>query len=930
MRLSPRTLISRPLPAPCIRKAPFIRESPPFAPSRCKNEQTNLSNCNKPLDLPETYNAEIGPFSAIRARKHGKKGPNRAIHALVGVALLVTSSALAQIAPVNLNRGWTLQSSGRVPQKGAEISTSHFRTRTWYPVDLPSTVVGALVANKVYPDPYFGMNLRSIPGTTYNIGMNFANLPMPDDSPFRPAWWYRTEFRVPASAKGKTLWLDFDAINYRANIWLNGRQIATADQAAGMYRMFEFDITALAKPGAVNVLALEVFPPTPTDLGFTFVDWNPMTADKEMGIVRDVFLRTSGPVAVRHSFVATRLENDGAVAKLTVHTLLKNATRRDVDGTLNAQVGNVAVSKKVRVPAQQSLRESFDVTVDHPELWWPYPLGPQNLHKLVVTFETAGAVSDRHQSTFGIREITSELDAGQHRVFRINGKNILIRGGCWTQDLLLKVDDEREDHELRYAQEMNLNTVRLEGKLMNDHFYDACDRKGILVMAGWCCCSYWERWKQWKPDDYTAAGEALRDQIRRIEGHPSLLTWVYGSDNSPDAKAEGIYLDVLKSEHWPNPSISSATDAKTPGAGRTGVKMPGPYEYVAPNYWLLDRDRGGAFGFNTETSPGPAIPVLESIQQMLPKEHWWPIDDFWNFHAGGGNYKNVNVFTTALEARYGKARGLEDYLRKSQMMAYEGQRAMFEAYGKNKYKATGVVQWMLNNAWPSIIWHLYDYYLRPGGGYFGTKKANEPLHVQYSYDDQSIVVVNSFYRSFPGHKVTVRVFNLDLTEKFSRTVPLNIAPDSSTAVLTLPSIDGLSPTYFVRLSLDDAAGKLVSSNFYWLSTQPDVSDWPKGNGRYTPIKTYAGLTAIDALPPANVRLSWVVTHEGADEVVRVTVMNPSPRLAFFLHLKLKEDFRPVYWDDNYVTLLPGEKRELTARYPRKLNPRAVKPQVMVD
>ena len=273
--------------------------------------------------------------------------------------------------------------------------------------------------------------------------------------------------------------------------------------------------------------------------------------------------------------------------------------------------------------------------------------------------------------------------------------------------------------------------------------------------------------------------------------------------------------------------------------------MSGPYEYVAPNYWLLDRERGGAFGFNTETSPGPAIPELASLREMLPKEHLWPIDEFWNFHAGGGSYRNVNVFTAALEARYGKAKGLEDYVRKSQMMTYEGERAMFEAFGRNKYQATGVVQWMLNNAWPSIIWHLYDYYLRPGGGYFGAKKANEPLHVQYSYDDQSIVVVNSFYRRFESCKVTAKVYNLDLTEKFSKAVSLDVPPDSSTPALTLPPIDGLSKTYFVRLALEDGSGKPASSNFYWLSTQPDVSNWSKGSGRFTPIQTYADLTGLE-------------------------------------------------------------------------------------
>jgi exo-1,4-beta-D-glucosaminidase len=308
---------------------------------------------------------------------------------------------------------------------------------------------------------------------------------------------------------------------------------------------------------------------------------------------------------------------------------------------------------------------------------------------------------------------------------------------------------------------------------------------------------------------------------------------------------------------------------------------------------------------------------------MLPKEHLWPIDEFWNFHAGGGGYRTVNVFTAALEGRYGKAKNLEDYLKKSQVMTYEGQRAMFEAFGRNKYVATGVIQWMLNNAWPSIIWHLYDYYLRPGGGYFGTKKANEPLHVQYSYDDQSVVVVNSYYRSYPGYKVTAKVYNMDLTEKFSKAASLDVAPDSATRVFVLPQIEGLSKAYFVKLDLQDEAGKPVSSNFYWLSTQPDVSDWAASNGRYTPIKTYADLTSLEKLPEAKVSMTSRSEQRGTEQVEHVTVRNPSPNLAFFVHLTVLKgkggaDIAPVYWEDNYFELMPGEKREVTATYPRKL------------
>ncbi len=845
-------------------------------------------------------------------------------------ALLVLSALpLLAGARIDLKKNWTIQSSAKVAQKGDVISTAGFQTAGWYSASVPTTVLAALVDHKVYPDPYFGMNLRSIPGTTYPIGAIFSDRPMPEGSPFAVPWWYRTEFRVPASARGKTLWLNFDAINYKADIWLNGRRIAGSNEALGMYRMFEFDVTDAVKADGVNVLALEVYPPGPNDLGLTFVDWNPMPPDKDMGLVRDVYILTSGPAAVRSVLVSSKVDPALDRAHLSIRACVRNATGAPIEGVLTASTGGVKVERRVQIAPRATTRVEFtpaefpQLNVRNPKLWWPYPLGPQNLERLHVDFAVGGRTSDADEVEFGIREAASELDADGRRLFRINGKKILIRGGGWTSDMLMRYDDEREEGEIRYARDMNLNTIRLEGKMMNDHFFETCDRLGVLVMPGWCCCSHWERWQNWKPEDYEIAGESLRDQIRRIQNHPSVFVWLYGSDESPTEKAEAAYLKVLEEEHWPNPTVSSAAARKTKLTGPTGVKMTGPYDYVAPSYWLEDDRRGGAWGFNTETSPGPAIPVEESLAQMLPKDHLWPIDEFWNFHAGGGRFRNVNIFSAALEGRYGKARDLADYVMKSQVMTYEGERAMFEAYGRNKYKATGVVQWMLNNAWPSIIWHLYDYYLRPGGGYFGTKKANEPLHVQYSYDDRSVVVVNSYYQRFPHYSVSAKVFNMDMKEMFSATQAVEIEEDSATRVLTIPEIAGLSRVYFVRLLLLDPAGKPVSRNFYWLSTQPDVNDWARSDGRYTAISRYADLKDLEKLPQAKVTVTSRTESRGDQQVERVRVENVSGNLAFFVRLRAVKgatggEVAPAIWEDNYFDLAPGETREISATFGRKL------------
>jgi len=848
---------------------------------------------------------------------------------LVLIALAAATCRLAASGPaskIELTEGWAIQSSASTADKGDVLSTAGHATSGWYPTSVPSTVFAALVQNHVYPDPYFGMNLRSIPGVNYPIGQNFSNIEMPADSPFRPSWWYRTEFTLPKTPRGQHLWLHFDGINYRANVWLNGRQIAKSDSLVGMWRLFEFDITDAARPGQRNALAVEIFPPHPDDLAITFVDWNPLPPDKDMGIWRPVFITTSGPVTLRYPRVSTHFDSSSlATAHLTVIAEAHNATGSPVKGTLTGRIEKIEFSQPVELGPGESKTMTFSpdqfpkLNLDHPRVWWPAKLGGQDLYDLDLQFKVGGKVSDRLTQRFGIREITSELTDQGYRLFKVNGHNILIRGGGWCPDMMLRPSPERDEAQLRYVVGMNLNTIRFEGKLESEEFLGICDRLGVLVLAGWCCCDHWERWRTWKQEDYTVATESLRDQLRRLGAHACLLDWLYGSDNPPPPKVEDMYLGVIKAVAWPNPYQSSATARPTPGLGKTGVKMDGPYEYVPPDYWLEDTKTGGAHGFATEISPGPAVPPVASLRTFVPADHLWPIDKFWDFHAGGGEFSNLKVFTEAIERRYGKADSLDDYVAKSQLITYEGERAMFEGYGRNKYRSTGVIQWMLNNAWPSMIWHLFDYTLRPAGGYFGTQKACELLHVQYSYDDHSVVVVNSHYEGFKNLQVSARVYNLDLSPGFSHEATVDAAPDSSTRVFDIPTDQKLSTTYFLDLRLEDSSGKLVSSNFYWLSTKPDVLDWGANKWYYTPTESYADFTSLKDLPRAEVSVSGTVRREGGEQVARVTVRNPSSHLAFFVHLRVTkgeggDEVLPVLWGDNDFRLMPGESREVTASY----------------
>ncbi len=838
-----------------------------------------------------------------------------------------------------LHEGWTLQTSAKVDAKGEAISTPQFSPKGWHQVSVPATVVSALVQDKTLPDPFFGMNLRNFPGVNYPIGSNFSNIAMAPDSPYTVSWWYRKQFQVPASYKGKTIWLKFNGINYRANIWLNGKQIGNSDDVAGAWRTYELNITSAAKPGAENVLAVQAYAPTEHDLAITFVDWNPAPPDKNMGLWREVYLTTSGPVALRYSTVVSKLNppaND--MAQLTVTAQVKNGTDQPVKGKLKGQIEKVSFEQDVELGPNEAkdvtfTPDKFDQLVfSNPRLWWPAQMGKPNLYPLAMQFEVGGAISDHSKSEFGIREITSDFNSVGGRAFHVNGKNILIRGAGWTPDMLLRENSQRLRDELQYVQDMGLNTVRLEGKLETQEFFDLADRKGILIMAGWCCCDFWERWPKWQPKDFEIAKKSLRDQIYRLRSHPALVMWLNGSDNPPPPDVEQMYLDIEKDLLWPNPTVSSATGKKTSVTGDSGMKMSGPYEYVAPNYWQVDTPEGqpgrklcnpggcgGGYGFNSETSMGPAVPPIESIKAMVGKDHMWPIDDVWNYHTGGGEFKTINVFSEALANRYGKSENVDDFAIKSQMQTYEGVRAMYEAYSRNKYQSTGVIQWMLNNAWPSMIWHLYDYYMRPGGGYFGAKRAMESLHPVYGYDDHSIWLVSSQYEEAKGLKLTTKIYNLAMSEKFTQENPVDAGPDSTAKIFTLPDVSGLSATYFLVLRLQDSTGKLVGSNFYWLSTKPETLDWAKTTWWMTPTASYADFTAISQLPKVKLQVTERTERKGEDAITHATITNPSKNLAFFVRLKVNkgasgEEILPVVWEDNYVSLLPGEKRELTATY----------------
>jgi exo-1,4-beta-D-glucosaminidase len=854
------------------------------------------------------------------------RGIFRAGLCLVPAALCLFGRFQAHASETPLRDGWALQSACKLQADGATISSSTFHPQGWTPVAVPSTVLAAQVAAGEYKQPYYGLNLRSIPGATYPIGKNFSNLPMPDDSPYRCGWWYRKTFTVPTAEHGKTLWLRFGGINYRANLWINGHQIADDKQIAGAYRTYEFDVTRDLIPGKENTVAVETFAPSEADLGINWVDWNPCPPDKDMGLWGPVNLVTSGPVSLRSPLAATHFTDSSlSEADITVYAELHNSTDQPVHGIVTGTVAGTHIEQPVDLAPHEDKSIAFSpeqfpqLRLRNPRVWWPYQMGEPHLETLTLAFKAGGSLSDEQTVRFGIREITTELTDKGFRLFHINGNPILIRGAGWSQDMLLRQDPEKLRDELRMVRDMHLNTIRLEGKLETDDFFHLADEQGILVMLGWCCCDHWEHWDKWQPGTLDIATASLRSQMLRIRSHPSLLVWLNGSDNPPPANVENAYLAVESETLWPNPVLSSATATPTTVTGKSGVKMTGPYDYVAPSYWLTDTGKyGGAYGFNTETSAGPAIPTISSIKKFIPSNELWPPNATWSFHFGGGEFKELTVFDDAMKSVYGAPKDLADYVRTAQTMSYDTERAMFEAYGRNKYTSTGVIQWMLNNAWPSMIWHLYDYYLDTGGGYFGAKKACEPLHAQYSYDDHSVYVVNSTYQPSPHLTLSTRAYDSSLKEVFAKEAELEVTADSSTNALTIPPavFSASSPITFVELTLKDSKGQFVSRNFYWVPAKLTTWNWPKTDYTHTPALDHEDLTALRNLPQTRIEASAKPDAQG----VVVHLHNPSKALAFQVSVSAVgpdgQNIVPTLWSDNYIDLLPGESATLSATLPK--------------
>jgi hypothetical protein len=793
-----------------------------------------------------------------------------------------------------------MQFARKVTQSGAQIASANFDSSGWYAATVPGTVLTTLVNDHVYPEPLYGENIRpeTIPdGLAYN------------------SYWYRTTIAVPNSYAGRHIWLNFDGINYAAEVWVNG---ARAGTIRGAFIRGIFDVTANVTPGSDAVVAVLVSPQPhpgaphihsvrlgigpngglssvdgPTFLSTIGWDWLPTIPDRDTGIWQKVYLSASGPVTIHNPFVITDLplpRTDSA--DLTVQATLENLTDQAEQGELDGEIGKIRFSKSVSLAPHAKQLVSFDAKdtpvlhMENPRLWWPNGYGAQNLYDLHLDFKIDRKVSDTDDVTFGVRKITYTVPGSDTLTISVNGVPVFIRGGDWGLDEALKREPRaRLEAQIKLHQLAHLNLIRnWVGQSTSEDFYELCDKYGILV---------WDEFFQPNPNDGPAPDDDatymanVRDKILRFRNHPSIALWCARNEGDPPPEIDAPLRKMLAELDPTRLYQPSSTSGH-------GVRSHGPY------YWRVPRDfyRVEDDFFKTETG-SVSVPTLESIHAMMPQKDWNSINDDWAEHDFAQGNSGADKFPAEIAARYGAFRNLADFVRKSQMADYEAFRAMYE--GRNALlfsPTTAVITWMSNPAQPSFVWQIYDYYLEPFASYFAVMHASEMVHVQFNQSDDELQVINNLPAPLDGASAHVAIYNLDGTQAAQYDVPVTAPAEQAVNLGEVKFPAQLSRVHFIDLTLRDASGKTVSNNFYWRALPANLDNYQD----------------LQSMPMVTLDVHAREKSSGGERVITVTLHNPTQHIALLAHVQLRrasgERVLPVYYSDNYVSLVPDQTRTI--------------------
>ncbi len=859
--------------------------------------------------------------------------------------------------------GWRLAEAPKVTAPGATLSRVGFDASNWYVATVPGTVLTTLVDRGVYADPAFGLNNMTIP-----------------ESLAKQDYWYRTEFDAPAATAGKRQMLNFDGVNYSAEVWLNGAPIGTMK---GAFVRGRFDVTGKLLPGR-NAVAVKVSPPPHPGIaqeesltsgvgenggmmmldGPTFVategwDWIPSIRDRNIGLWRGVTLTATGAAMLGDAQVVTTLPKaDNSVAAVEIGVPVANHSAGPVSATVRAAFDDVVVEKQVTLAPGQTANVVLkpadfpQLMVRNPKLWWPNGYGAPALHDLTLTASVDGAASDAKHVRFGIRQVTYDISLmdkdgdlervgidlskarqrgerivdGSHTgirkvangwaaslvpgaetspavtrikdqdgltpylVIRVNGVKIAARGGnIGMDDFMKRVDRTRLEPFFKLHKDAHLNIIRnWVGQNTEDTFYDLADEYGLMILN-----DFWESTQDYniEAQDPALFMTNATDVVKRYRNHPSIVVWF--------GRNEGVPQPILNEALETLIDKEDGTRLYMGSSNRVNLQNSGPYNWRPPVEYFTEH----AKGFSVESGT-PSLPTLEAWKRAMAPADQWPISDAWAYHdwhqTGNGA---VKTYMDVLATRFGPGTSLEDFERKAQMMQYESYRAIFEGMNAKLWtEHSGRMLWMTQPAWPSSAWNIFSSDYDTQASFYGVKKASEPVHVQMNLPDWKVVLVNNGLASLRGVTVKAKVVGLDNRTIAEKSATITATGEAASDAFTLdPKAATANGVALVRLEASDAAGKLLSTNFYWQAAND------------------AQFQALNGLAAVTLDTASATRVDGADTVTIVTLRNTSATPAIETKLTVMNadgtQVLPAYFSDNYVSLLPGDVRTVEIRYP---------------
>lgn len=829
------------------------------------------------------------------------------------------------------NSEWKMMKASELNMPAEKISQPGLSTADWLPAIVPGTVLNSLVYNKVYPEPYYGVNNKLESGLIPDIsktGREFYT------------YWFRTEFALPESLKGKTVWMQLDGINYRAEVWVNGHLLSTIN---GMFHTDYINVSDFVQIGKPNALAIKVYPvdvpgtTMPKSWGavgefhnggngniglnttmlmsvgwdFTFMDG---IRDRNTGIWRSISIYGTGKLALRHPFVKSVLNKPAYdVARETVSVEVINPSNNNgvttctVAGEIAGE--NIRFEKKLDILRGEEKTLTFtaeefpQLVLKNPRLWWPVHKGPQNLYELKLTVSVNGVVCDSVKTKFGIREITSDVNTpDKSRVFYVNGKRLFIRGTNWIPEAMLRNSDERTYAELRYTRQSGINLVRMWGGGIaeSDYFFQLCDELGLLVWQ-----EFWMTGDTKHPQDKGMYLDNVASTVKRIRNHPSLAYYVASNESSEVTGTPELLMRLDGTRGYQMQSECA------------GIHDGSPYKQVNPmqHYENTASARGSRVdGFNPEYG-APTLPTVEILREMMDEKDLWPVNkEVWDYLDGNGFHLMTTMYTDLVN-HYGQSSSIDEFAQKGQFVGAVNSKSIWEVWNYNKLDygdrfCSGLLFWYHNCPVRQVSARMWDWSLEPTASLYHTANALEPLHAQFDYLINTVSVVNDYYEPFSNYTVTAQVYDINSQKVFEESAVVDLPSDGvANDVITIRFPENISQVHFIKLRLADANGKEVSSNFYWRS-----NDKYEGKNTLTGPAT-SGFEDLNRLKQSKVKLSHKTRSDNGRYYVDITVKNVSRSIAFFNQLQLLDGrmspIRPSFYTDNFFSLMPGEKKTVT-------------------